>query len=179
MPDPTLLPLRNVHLIGPFENAGYQGLETVYPPEQEIDLTAVYRGKAEEVSWRHAPGLEGVLEHPIDLGAWLPTENWSVLYVYAEVEVETPQIAELLTGSPAMVWAWANGQLALSPTIPHPANLQDDCVFIALRPGINTLLLKLHFGGEPWSLEWRCESYGAPKRSRRRSRIWSTARRMI
>ena len=88
LPEPTLLPLRNVHLIGPFENSGYQGLETVYPPEQEIDLTAVYRGKAKEVSWRHTPGLEGVLEHPMDLGAWLPTEKWSVLYVYAEVEVE-------------------------------------------------------------------------------------------
>jgi hypothetical protein len=163
LPNPTLLPLRNVHLIGPFENAGYQGLETVYPPEQEMDLTAVYRGKAGEVSWRHTPGLEGVLEHPIDLGAWLPTEKWSVLYVYAELEVETTQIAEWLTGSPAMVWAWANGQLALSPTIPHPANPRDDRLFIALRPGITPLLFKLHFGAEPWSLEWRCESYGAPK----------------
>ena len=28
LPDPTLLPLQNVHVIGPFENAGYQGLLT-------------------------------------------------------------------------------------------------------------------------------------------------------
>ena len=153
-------------VIGPFENAGYQGLLTAYPPEQDMDLTAVYRGKAGEVRWRHTPGLEGVPEHPTDLSAWLPAEAWSVLYVYAEIEVETPQIAELLTGSPAIVWAWANGQLALSPTIPHLENPQDDRVFIALRPGTNTLLFKLHFGAEPWSLEWRCESYGAPAKGR-------------
>jgi hypothetical protein len=81
LPDPALLLLRNVHLIGPFENAGYQGLEAVYPPEQEIDLTAVYRGKAEEVSWRHTPGLEGVLEHSIDFGEWLLTEKECTLCI--------------------------------------------------------------------------------------------------
>jgi hypothetical protein len=161
LPDPTRLPLRNVHLIGPFENAGYQGLLTAYPPEHDMDLSAVYRGKAGEVRWRRAPGLEGVPEHLADLDAWLPEKAWSVIYLYAEVDVDTPQIAELLTCSSAVVWAWANGQLALSPTIPRLENLQEDRVFVALRPGANTLLLKLHFGAEPWSLEWRCESYGA------------------
>ena len=117
LPDPTRLPFHNVHLMEPFENAGYQGLLTAYPPEQEMDLTAVYRGKAEEVSWRHVPGLGGVLELPVDFSAWLPTETWSVLYLYTEVEVETPQIAELLVGSPGMVWIWVNGYLTLSPMI--------------------------------------------------------------
>ena len=55
--EPTRLPLSNVHLVGPFENAGYQGLLRTYPPEQEIDLTASYEGKAGEVNWRRAPGL--------------------------------------------------------------------------------------------------------------------------
>lgn len=163
LPDATQLPLRNVHLMGPFENAGYQGLLTAYPPEQEIDLTAVYRGKAKEVIWQHVPDLKSVLEQPIDFGTWLPTETWSVLYVYAEVDVETLHIAELLAGSPGMVWIWVNGHLTLSPMIPRPANLQDDRVFIALQPGINKLLFKLHFGEEPWCLEWRCQSYGAPE----------------
>ena len=96
LPEPTRLALSNVHVMGPFENAGYQGLLTAYPPEQKTDLTGVYRGKTGEVKWQPAPGLEGVsLEQPIDLGAWIPSEPWSVLYVYAEIEAITSQIAGL------------------------------------------------------------------------------------
>ncbi|MCP4643878.1 MAG: hypothetical protein GY851_25775 [bacterium] len=90
LPEPTPLPLRNVHLAGPFENAGFQGLLTTYPPEQGVDLTAVYEGKAGEVSWRRAQGLDGLLQQPADLSQWLPPDPWSVFYVYAEVEVEEP-----------------------------------------------------------------------------------------
>lgn len=161
--EPTRLPLSNVHLVGPFENAGYQGLLRAYPPEQKIDLTAVYEGKAGEVKWRRAPGLDGLSEQPADLGEWLTPEAWSVLYVYAEVTVEEPHIAELVASLPANVWAWINGELALAPTFPHLERNLDDCAFVALRPGTNTLLLKLHFAGDPWRLAWRCESYGAPQ----------------
>ena len=162
LPEPMRLPLHNVHVIGPFENAGYQGFLTAYPPEQEIDLTAVYPGKSGEVGWQHVQDLEGMSEQPADLSTWLPTKAWSVLYVYAEVQVEKLQITELITGLPANVVAWGNGQLVLSPTIPHLEKAQDARVFIALHPGTNILLMKLHFGFEPWRLKWRCVSYGAP-----------------
>ena len=46
--------------------------------------------------------------------------------------------------------------------IPHPANLLDDRFFIALQPGVNRLLFKLHFGFEPWILECCCDRYGEP-----------------
>ncbi|MFO7975022.1 MAG: hypothetical protein R6V12_10355, partial [Candidatus Hydrogenedentota bacterium] len=166
LPDPTPLPWRNVHLIGPFENAGFQGLLTSYPPEQEIDLNAAYQGKAGEVDWRRAPGLDGLLQQPADFSEWVSPEAWSVLYVYAEVTVEEPHIAELVTGLPVNVWAWANGELAIAPTFPHLERPLEDRAFIALRPGTNTLLLKLHLGpegSEPWALLFRCESYGQPE----------------
>lgn len=166
LPDATPLPLRNVHVIGPFENAGFQGLLTSYFPEQEVDLNAAYQGKAGEVRWRRAPGLDGPLQQPKDFSEWLPPEAWSVLYVHAEVTVEEPHIAELATGLPVNVWAWANGELAIAPTFPHLERPLQDRAFIALRPGTNTLLLKLHLGpegSEPWVLLFRCESYGQPE----------------
>ena len=116
LPEPTPLALSNVHLVGPFENAGFQGLLRAYPPEHEIDLLAVYQGKAGEARWRRMPGLDGLLEEPADLGECLPPEAWSVLYVYAEVTVEEPHIAELAASLPPNVWAWINGELALAPT---------------------------------------------------------------
>lgn len=166
LPDPKPLPLHNVHVLGPFENAGFQGFLTPYPPEQGTDLTAVYQGKAGELRWRRAPGLDGPMEQPADFSEWLPPEAWSVLYVYAEVAVEEAQIAQLATGLPVNVWAWANGELAIAPTFPHLERPLQDRAFIALRPGTNTLLLKLHLGpegSEPWVLLFRCDSYGQPE----------------
>lgn len=163
LPEPTPLPLCNVHLIGPFENAGFLGLLTAYPPEQETDLTAVYPGKAGEVSWRRTAGLDGLLQQPADLSEWLPPDPWTVIYVYAEVEVEEPHIAELATGVPLNTWVWANGELAIAPTFPHLERPLEDRAFVALRPGTNTLLLKLHYATDPWALAFRCDTYGRPE----------------
>ncbi len=163
LPAPALLPLDNVHLIGPFENRGHVGLATAYPPEQGIDLTASYSGKTGIVAWRPTPGLSGVLKQPVDFGAWIPTQPWSVLYLYAEIEAPEAQVAQLVFGSQAWAHAWFNDQAVISPTMPFPANPQDSRAWVALHPGTNHLLLKLLFEGNAWGLEWRVESYGAPQ----------------
>ena len=161
--EPAPLPLRNVHVIGPFENAGFQGLLITYPPEQELNLDAAYEGRGGEVRWRRAPGLDGLLLKPKDLSEWISPNPWSVLYLYAEVEVDEPQIAELVTGLPLNIWAWANGEPAIAPTFPHLEQPLEDRALIALKPGTNTLLLKLHYAIEPRALAFSCDSYGLPQ----------------
>lgn len=166
LPEPTPLPLRNVHVLGPFENAGFQGLLTDYPPEQKTDLNAVYQGKAGDVRWQRATGLDGLLQQPADLSEWISPQPWSVLYVYAEVDVEEPQMAKLATGLPVNLWAWINGEMVIAPAFPHLERPLEDSALIALHPGTNTLLLKLIFGGggtEPWALAFRFGGYGRPE----------------
>jgi hypothetical protein len=162
LPPAKQLQLQNMHWVGPFENACYQGLLREYSPEHEIDLLANYDGKAGQVNWQMLPGLGEALGKPVDLSDWLPAEPWSVVFLYAEVEVIAPQIAEVSLGSPGMIWAWVNGDRVLSPMIPRPANLQDNRVWVALNPGSNQLLIKLIFGFEPWNLECYCDNYGEP-----------------
>jgi hypothetical protein len=163
LPEPTQLPFCNVHLLGPFENAGYQGWLAAYPPEEELDLTATYQGKSGEVRWQPGSGLVGGMGQAADLAQWTTDDPWSVLYVYAELETTKPQIALLSCESPGMVRAWVNGQLTLAPMIPRPAHRLDDRVLIHLKPGTNQLLFKLHFGIEPWHWQWRCDGYGDPQ----------------
>jgi hypothetical protein len=163
LPEPTPLSLRNVHLLGPFENAGFQGLLTAYPPEDAIDLSAGYEGKSGEIRWRRASGLDGPMQQRADLGEWFPPEPWSVFYVYAEVEAEELSLAELGTGLPLNIWAWANGELVIAPTFPHLERPLEERAFVALQPGTNRLLLKLHFATDPWLLAFRCERLGPPE----------------
>ena len=161
-PQRTQFTLHNVHVAGMFENAGYQGVETSYAPEQGVDLSAMYQGKTGEIGWQHVPALEGQMQDLMSLKELISTEPWSTIFVYAEVAVDTPQLAQLSFASSAMASAWANGQLVRAPLIPWTANLADDCVLILLQPGANSLLFKLNFGEEPWTLEWHCEGLGTP-----------------
>lgn len=162
LPTPRPVSLRNTHLIGPFDHTDLRGLRTAYPPEIQIDLAASYPGKKGMVSWQRTPGLDSDFKEPLNFGAWMPAEKDSVLYLYAEIEAAETQVARLAVGSPAIAFAWFNGQPVLSPTIPFPANPEDDQAMIALQPGTNKLLLKLLFSGDKWSLESRCEVYGSP-----------------
>ena len=157
------LPLHNVHIIGPFDNTDFRGLFATYPPEQEVDFTASYSGKNRKVQWQHVPELEGNQEELINIGGYIETERWAVLYLFAEVEVTEPLMASLAIGSSSMVRAWVNGKLVLSPSIPHMANLQDDCVVISLHPGKNNLLIKLHFMLDKWGVDIRCDRLGNPQ----------------
>lgn len=166
--EPAPLPLSNVHLVGPFENAGFQGLLRSFPPEEDIDLTAVYEGKAGDVRWQRAPGLDGVAESPEGIGEWVPAGFWGVVYVYAEVSVEEAHLVELTAVHPANVWAWVNGELVLAPTFPHLERNPEDRAFAALHSGTNRLLFKLHYRVEPWHLELHCASFGAPPKAEER-----------
>ncbi len=185
LPLPKLLTLQNTHIIGPFDNTDYVGLRTTYPPEHEIDLNATYYGKeGREVNWQRTPGLDGCCcangecGDKKNLGAWISTEKESVLYLYAEIETEaatdTTQIARLSLASPAIVViAWVvHGEAmddltaihpTLAPTIPYPANYEDNQALMRLGPGKTCLLLKLVFSGDTWELACRCETYGDPR----------------
>jgi hypothetical protein len=172
LPAPTLLPLRNVHLIGPFENQEYVGLDTAYPPEQGIDLTASYPGKTGTVSWRPNPALGGVLKQPINFGAWTPTQPWSVVYLYAEIEAPEAYLAQLVVGSQAWVHAWFNGQAVLSPTMPFPANPQDSRAWVA-----RCIRELTHYCSSCFSLK-RNGAWNGAARATARPR-WSARRWMI
>jgi hypothetical protein len=188
------LALHNTHLIGPFDNTAYKGLRTPYPPEEVIDLSATYPGKAgRAVKWQRTPGLDGHTDVAsndpkglaMDLGAWIPPEKESVLYLYAEVEAAHAteaadateaagaQIARLSLASPAIIAAWViHGEMVdhltvanptLAPKIPYPANHEDDQALIRLDPGKNYLLIKLAFQRDAWDMTCCCETYGDPQ----------------
>ncbi len=162
VPEPTLLRLTRVHLIGPFDNTDFRGLRQAYAPEQFIDLAGHYTGKNDlPVSWRRIPVLDSTFEAPQDLGPWTGEASWSVFYLYAEVVVTEPQMAHLATKVSGISFAWVNDQPVLVPTIFQPTDTELERGLVSLKAGVNRVLLKLLFYGPRRDLVCRFEAYGA------------------
>jgi hypothetical protein len=133
------------YVCGPFPNPedslhGRYGLDTLYPPEQEINVKKVYRGVGgREIRWQLAKAQKsGFLDlsmfHPSDL-----TVAYALSYVYSPREQTLP----LLVGSDDGVKIFLNGKEIYRLLKIRPAVPDQDTVAAALQKGWNTLLLKI------------------------------------
>lgn len=164
--------IRQWNLIGPFSNPGDHGLEQAYPPEQGINLQAVYEGDSgREVRWlvvdtaeervvvepemgwdwgliperdgRYAPG-----NNVVDYGGALRLGRTPAGTVFAQSNVYVREaqdaVAVLATPSPNAVWL--NGRKVHSRWVrPLYNELKDGFAFripVRLNTGWNSLLLK-------------------------------------
>ena len=162
-PESNLLDLSNTHLVGPFDNADFAGLEVAYGPELTLDLAATYDGKdGTEVAWRRTPELDGIFTEPQDLKTWIGGENVGVFYLYAEIDVATPKLAHLAFELSTIAFAWVNEQPVLAPARPRLADRRGEDMMVALEPGTNRLLLKLLLNRRRGKMACRVVSYGEP-----------------
>ncbi len=135
----------NWYVCGPFPNPedslhGRYGLDTVYAPEQEINLKSVYRGaRNQEVRWQLVKSQKsGFLDlsifHPSDL-----TVAYALSYVYSPRDQSLP----LLIGSDDGVKVFLNGNQIYRFIKNRPAVPDQDTVMENFRKGWNTLLMKI------------------------------------
>ena len=167
---PTFLKVTNAYTMGPFDHTDGSGYDTAYLPEQGLasgvmldpDVTAP--GKNGKVlRWQSRGSVEGTGARPVELSAFIPSQPWSVVYIYAEVESEEAQLAELRLAGPDSVVAWLNCEKVYAPAIPWPANLEDDRPLIGLKAGTNHLLLKLFYASARWTVQLQIAGLGDPK----------------
>jgi hypothetical protein len=140
-------------VIGPFPNPDNAGRETVYPPEEGIDLEAKYPGlDGKLVGWQHMAGMVQVPLHEI-----MPA-GYAVAYAYATFESEEDTDRAILqVGSDDGVRAWLNGEVVWTNHAIRPLSV--DHVRVRLKKGRNTLLLKID--NSPYQGEfgrWECSA---------------------
>ncbi len=133
------------HVIGPFANdKGDAGMKIAYPPEKEINFSARYKGKSGEVSWQK---LKIDNKGYVDLRGWLKNDaDDSLSYAYCEIDSPAAQKVSILLGTDDGARLWVNGKQVYSSDQHRAAIPEQDQVTVALRPGRNTLLLKVGNG---------------------------------
>jgi hypothetical protein len=159
------------YVIGPFDNRGEKAFDAVYPPEQNIDLTAEYEGKPRDgqtrtVAWRPATTQDefGIL----DLNKAIGQENGVVGYSWTEFWSDRERPAELRLGRDNAAKLWLNGQIIHEHRVYHSGSEMDQFVGRGtLKQGRNTILVKAlqNEQKEEWAQGWGfqlrvCDSAG-------------------
>jgi len=147
--------LREWQIIGPFDNAGRQGFETVFPPEKEIQLAATYPGKDGPVKWQPAASQDeyGKFDFNKPLGMLKEVTAYAVTTFDAPEECE----AELRLGCKNAWKIWLNGQFLFGRDEYHRGQKLDQYKLkCRLHKGPNTILVKCcqNEQKELWTVEW-------------------------
>lgn len=144
-------------VIGPFPNWGGSGHETRYPPEQQVDLTAVHAGWRDPVRWTRWYTI-GEVRSEIDFDAALglpfagpATAVPETFYTYAECSAAVRQDAVLRAQSEGRIRVFVNGvdagELPAANESKPPADKYS--VPVTLKQGKNALLIKLSRAAGP------------------------------
>jgi hypothetical protein len=162
------------HVAGPFENAGDNGWDIAYPPEEKIDLQAEYVGKSGSVKWQEYATTDeyGV----VDLNKAIGMHKGAAGYAATTFVAENDQAVEIRLGSPNATKVWVNGDLVTANRVYHTGVEIDQYAGEAqLKAGTNQILIKVcqNEQTEDWAKDWKfqlrvCDSLGGPVLSRDR-----------
>lgn len=125
--------------IGPFPNPEGKGLDTVYPPEQTIDLDASYESLSGPLRWQlHALRGDGF----VNLRHLVARKDYVLAYSVTWVESPSPQKAFIRFGSDDSGKIWVNGKLVHSIDVVRGATEDEDIVPVELPAGRIPILVK-------------------------------------
>ncbi|MAS92989.1 MAG: hypothetical protein CMO55_07300 [Verrucomicrobiales bacterium] len=154
-------------VIAPFDNTDREGFEEVFPPENEIDLDATYKGKEEkEVSWQAYTTSDDY--GMVDFNQPYSPLKQVVGYAYTEFDSAEERAAQIRLGCKNAWKIWLNGELLFGRDEYHRGMRIDQYTLpIILKKGKNTILVKAcqNEQEQDWTVQWQfqlrvCDSTG-------------------
>jgi hypothetical protein len=135
-------------LIGPFDNTNENGLEIIYPPEQEFDSSGTYTGTGgRPVKWeRYRNEISGYIDFA---GIYHPSDN-GVAYARRTIHMEEEKDVRIGIGSNDGVRMWINDNLLLDHKVGRKAEPNQEILRVHFHKGENTVLLKIDQLGGGW-----------------------------
>ena len=127
-------------ILGPFDNTKGVGYDTAYIAEDatQIDTTAEHNGVDGLVKWQKT--TDDTLNGYIDLGEDV---NWRVAYAFATVTSPDEREAQIRFDSDDQGKVFLNGKEVVTNTGAHSAVMDRYTVPVTLKPGENSILVKV------------------------------------
>ncbi len=127
--------------LGPFDNTGGIGYDTTYIPEDitQIDTTRKYEGTNGQITWQK--GADETLDGYIDFGKDIV--EWGVVYAFATVISPDERKVQFRFDTDDQGKIWLNGEEAFAHTRTYAAQIDRDIIPVTLKPGENTVLVKV------------------------------------
>ncbi|HET6246348.1 MAG TPA: FG-GAP-like repeat-containing protein [Tepidisphaeraceae bacterium] len=129
---------------GPFDNTGNKGYDTVYPPENGIDLKGEYPGKNnQKATWRDVEFPDGQLN-----GVKIYREEdhaFMTIYLHREITANKPADLPISLGSGGPLAVWLDGKKVLDHNVQHAPAPDQVHTVLKLKAGVNQLLIKACF----------------------------------
>jgi len=125
-------------VIGPFDNTDGAGFSKAYPPEEQIDRRATYKGQLSRTLAK-----DDFTDAHINLYKIFDDNQWKVAYALAHATSPTEREALLGVGSDDDVKVWLNGEEVLSHIVARSVAIDQDIIPVTLKSGANEILVKV------------------------------------
>lgn len=139
------------YVLGPFEKANHDNVDTPLPPEFDRNLKRLYRGlNGQMIGWQPVETREdGFLR----IGLALPGQpQYAVAYALTYMYSKNARLADLLVGSDDQVAVWVNGKEVHRNNVTRGAYPDSDIASCELRAGWNEVLCKVGQSNGGWGL---------------------------
>jgi enterochelin esterase family protein len=165
------------HIVGPFDSTGGKGYQTMYPPEQKVDLTATYVGKGgKKIKWQKqgTTTKKGEMDLDqlgvVDLNKVIGPLHGTAAYAYTVVQAEKALPVEVRAASNNAVQIFLNGKKIYGREEYHHGVTMDQHIGKGmLKAGANEILIKVcqNEQTEDWAQLWSfqlrlTDALGAP-----------------
>ena len=130
------------HHVGPFVSGNLKdGFDTVYGPEEHVDLAAAYEdGK---LKWTEQPEWKDDTVHNV-----FSADN-SANYIYRVIHSPVIQDVSFSLGSDDAIKVWVNGAKVHENFVSRGAAVGQEAIKVSLNEGSNEVLIKIVNGGGP------------------------------
>jgi cellulose synthase operon protein C len=145
--------VRDVRIIGAFENSQNSGYATAYPPETEWNMAATYPGKRTELRWRRGDFSDD--SGTINLANYIDPWMWAVAYFATAFEADADRIVHLHLAADDDVKVFLNGRQVFASDTHRGAVFDAHVVPLALKQGANRLLVKVAQRTGDWEVALR------------------------
>ncbi len=148
--------LMNWQLIAPFTNVDRKGFDTVFPPEEKVELSASYPGKGSDAKWQAFTSTDDY--GMIDFNKPFTMLKEVTGYAYTEFNATEERDAELRLGCKNGWKVWLNGEMLFGRDEYHRGMKLDQYKLpIHLKKGKNSILIKCcqNEQTEQWTVEWQ------------------------